>query len=193
MRSKKSGESSRKSFWRLLRACDGLIEPEVDLVGGVDAPMLLVHSGRQFDLVAVLTLDGLGAGAELGHRCAKGAEVVDHGLIDQDIAIGEIEDAFLAPGLPQTPDDLKGGVGLAGASRHDEQDTVLAFGDGFDGLVDRDALVVARLLAAGVVVVVLQDDFFLRGCQPLPGAVLLPEFVRCREGVEGKSVSILPL
>ena len=53
---------------------------------------------------------------------------------------------FLAFGLPQPPDDLKGGVGLAGASGHDQQDTLLAFGDGFDGAVDRHLLVVVRLL-----------------------------------------------
>ena len=148
MRSKKSGREFAEELLAFLRAGDGLIEREVDLVGGVDAAMLLVDGGRQLNLGAVFALDGLGAGAELGHGCAEGAEVVDHGLIDQDIAIGEVEDAFLAPGFPQTPDDLKGGVGLAGAGRHDEQDAVLALGDGFDGLVDGDALVVARLLAA---------------------------------------------
>jgi hypothetical protein len=39
----------------------------------------------------------------------------------------------------------------------------LALGDGFEGLVNRDALVVARLLAARIVVEVLEDDFFLPG------------------------------
>ena len=106
-------------------------------------------------------LDGLGAGAELGHGRAEGTEVVDHGLVDQHVAVGQKEDAFLPAGLPQPPDDLEGGVGLAGAGGHDQQDAVLPLGDGFDGRVDGVALVVARLLAAAVVVVVLQDDLLL--------------------------------
>ena len=46
-------------------------------------------------------LDGLGVGAELGHRRAKGAEIVDHGLVDQDVAVGQKQDALLAAGLPK--------------------------------------------------------------------------------------------
>jgi hypothetical protein len=54
---------------------------------------------------------------------------------------------FLGPGLPQPPDDLEGGVGLAGAGGHDQQDALLAAGDGFDRAVDGVELVVARRLA----------------------------------------------
>lgn len=146
-----------------LRTRDGLIEPKIDLVRRVDPPMFLVHGSRQVNQIPVFTLDGLGTRAELGHGLPKGTKVIDHGLIDQDIAISEVEDAFLALGLPQAPDDLKGSVGLSGTSRHDEKDTVLAFGDGFDGFNDGDALVVARLLAACIVVEVLEDDFLLPG------------------------------
>ena len=39
---------------------------------------------------------------------------------------------FLTPGLPQPPDDLERGVGLAGAGGHHEQDAVLPLGDGLD-------------------------------------------------------------
>ena len=49
-----------------------------------------------------------------------------------------------------------------------------------------DALIVARLLAAGIVMIVLKDDLFLRRHQALPGAVLLPELVGCREDIEGQ-------
>ena len=156
-----AGRELAEELLAFLRAGDGLIEAEVDLVGGVDAA-LLVERGGEFDFGAVLALDGLGAGAELGHGRAEGAEVVDHGLVDEDVAVGEEEDALLAAGLPQPPDDLEGGVGLAGAGGHDEQDAVLALGDGFDGRVDGVALVVARLLAAAVVEVVLKDDLLLR-------------------------------
>ena len=73
---------------------------------------------------------------------------------------------FFAPGLPQPPDDLERGVGLAGAGRHDEQDAVLALGDGLDRRVDGVDLVVARGLAAAVVVVVLKDDLLGSGVRP---------------------------
>ncbi len=158
MRSKKSGREFAEELLAFLRAGDGLIEGEVDLIGRVDRRCFLSTAvGRSTTLPSSRSMV-LELGAELGHRLPEGPEVVDHGLVDQDVAIGEEEDAFLAPGLPQAPDDLKGGVGLAGAGCHDEEDAILALGDGFDGLVDRDALVVARLLAAGVVVVVLEDD-----------------------------------
>ena len=112
----------------------------------------------KLDFGAVVALDGLGAGAELCHRRAERAEVVDHRLVDQHVAVGEEEDALLAAGLPEPPDDLEGGVGLAGAGRHDEQNAVLALGDGLDRGVDGVDLVVAGRLAAAVVEVVLEDD-----------------------------------
>ena len=107
---------------------------------------------RQIDFGAVVALDRLGAGAELRHRRAERPEVVDHRLVDEDVAVGEEQDALLAAGLPQPPDDLERRVGLAGAGRHDEQDAVLALCDRLDGGVDGACLVVARLLAAAVVV-----------------------------------------
>ncbi len=60
---------------------------------------------------------------------------------------------FFCLGLPQAPDDLEGGVGLAGAGGHDQQDAPLPAGDGLDGAVDGVDLVVARRAAAAVVVV----------------------------------------
>ena len=168
----------------IFRARDGLIEPEVDLVGGVDAPMLLVDGEWQVNLGAVLALDRLRPGAELGHGRAKGTEVVHHRLVNQDVAVGEVKDAFLLAGFPQTPDDLERGIGLARAGRHDEENADLPFGDGLNRIVNGDALVVARLLAGGIVVVVLKDDSFFRGSEPFPGAVSRPELLRRREGVE---------
>ena len=95
-----------------------------------------------------------------------------------------IENAFLALGFPQAPDDLKSGVGLADARGHDEKYAILAFGDGLDSLINRDALVVTRLFPACVVVKVLKDHFFLRRLQIFPRAVLLPELLRRGEGPE---------
>ena len=118
-----------------LGAGDGLVEAEVDLEGLVDRAV-----------------------GDLRHRLTERLEVVGHGLVDEDVAVGEEEDAFLRARLPQPPDDLKRRVGLAGAGRHDEQDAVLALGDGLDRAVDGDELVVARRFAGAVVVVVLRDD-----------------------------------
>ncbi len=97
-------EEARREFpeelLALLRAGDGLIEAQIDFVGGVDAA-LFVERRRKFDFGAVLALDGFRARAELGHRRAEGPEIVDHRLIDEDVAVGKKEDAFLAAGLPQ--------------------------------------------------------------------------------------------
>jgi hypothetical protein len=81
---------------------------------------------------------------------------------------------FFRPRLPQPPDDLEGGVGLARAGRHDQQNPVLALGDGLDRRVDGIHLIVARGLAAAVVVVVLKNDLLGRR-RALPGAIARPE------------------
>ena len=145
-----------------LGAGDGLVEAEVDLVGLVDRAV-----------------------GDLGHRLTEGLEVVGLGLVGQDVAVDQEEDAFLGAGLPQPPDDLEGGVGLAGAGGHDQQDAVLAPGDGLDGAVDGDELVVAGRLAGAVVVVVLSGDGLpVRGYSPCR-AVALPRVRRAWELVEG--------
>ena len=105
----------------------------------------------------------------------EGPEVVDHRLVDEHVAVGQEQDALLPAGLPQPPDDLEGGVGLAGAGRHDQQDAVLALGDGLDRRVDGVDLVVARGLAAAVVVIVLKDDLLGFRRQALPGAISRPQ------------------
>ena len=56
----------------------------------------LSSASGQIDVAAVGAFDGLGAGRELRHRRAEGAEVVDHGLVDQDVAVGQEQDALLA-------------------------------------------------------------------------------------------------
>ena len=147
----------------LLGAGDGLVEREVDLVGLVDLAVL-----------------------DLGHRRAERLEVVRLGLVDEDVAVGEEEDALLDAGLPEPPDNLERGVGLAGARRHDEQNAILPLGDGLDRAVDGVELVVAGRLAGAVVVVALGDDRQPIRRDPLPLAVSLPEFIRRRERVEGE-------
>ena len=183
IRSKKSGRELPEQLLPLLGPGDRLVEAEVDLVRRVDPP-LLVESERQVDLAAVVPLDGLAPRAELGHGGAERPEVVDHRLVDQDVPVGEEEDALLAARLPQPPDDLEGGIGLAGAGRHDQEEPVLALSDGFDRGVDGVDLVVARPLAAAVVVVVLEDHLLCLGRQALPGSVFRPERGRRRKLIE---------
>jgi len=162
----------------LFRPGDRLVEAEIDLEGGVDAPFP-VERQRKVDRGAVLPFDGLGIGRKLRHRRAKGAEVVHHRLVDQHIAVGEEQDALVAfriPTLrfPQPPDDLEGGVGLARTGRHDQQNPVLAFGDGLNRRVDGIHLIVARLLSASVVVVILKNDLLGFAVEPFPGAKARP-------------------
>ena len=69
-----------------------------------------------------------GAFGNLGHGLTKGFEVVGLGLVGEDIAVNEKEDAFLGTGFPQPPDDLEGGVGLSGSGGHHEEESVFAPG-----------------------------------------------------------------
>ena len=118
----------------LLRSRDGLIERQVDFECLIDRAI-----------------------GDLGHRLTERLEVVGLGLVGEDVAVDEEEDALLGARLPKPPDDLEGGVCLACAGGHHKQDAVLAAGDGLDGAVDGDELVVTRRLAGTVFVVVLRS------------------------------------
>ena len=122
---KKARREFPEKLLALLRPGDGLIKPQINLVGSVDAALFVERRG-EFDLGPVCALDGLRARTELGHCRTERPEIIHHRLIDEDIAVGKEQDAFLAPGLPQPPDNLKRGVGLAGAGSHDEENPVLA-------------------------------------------------------------------
>jgi hypothetical protein len=166
----------------VFRAGDGLVERQVDLVALVDSLGGLVDG--QFYVVnrdAALRIDmlhALGVGAELGHGALERAEVVDHGLVDEDIAIGQEQDALLGAALPQAPDDLERGVGLSGAGGHDQQHAILSTGNGLDRAVDGVELVVARGLAGGVVE---PRDALHFGRPAFPSAVPPPKLGRAWE------------
>lgn len=89
IRSKKSGEELLVDVLRIFAASDRLVERQVDLE----------------------RLVGL-AFANLGHGLAEGLEVVGARLVDEDVAVGEEQDAFLDLGFPQAIDDLEGGIGF---------------------------------------------------------------------------------
>ncbi|MDT4838060.1 hypothetical protein FQZ97_718060 [compost metagenome] len=144
-------------------ASDGLVQRQVDLVGGVDLAL-----------------------GDLGHRLAERLEVVVLGLVDQDVAVGQEEDALLLPRFPKPPDDLEGGVGLAGAGGHHQQDAILATRHRLDGAVDGIHLVVAWHAPGAVVVIRRLDPLFGFALQALPPAVALPEFIRTGKLVEAQ-------
>jgi hypothetical protein len=138
-----------------------LVEREVNIVSGVN----------------LLVLDD-------SHGFLEMAEVVADRLVNQRRAVSEKENALLSAALPEAINDLEGGVGLARACGHDEQDTVQAAGDGLDGTIDGDLLVVTRRAIRGAGEVFLSDhgrdvigDAFER-------FILLPEMVWRRESVE---------
>lgn len=140
-------------------------------------PLLTASHGLiecQIDFVVLLDLTV----GDLVHHFAKGREVLLHGLVDQDVAVRQEENAFLGLCLPQPPDDLEGGVGLASTSSHDQQHALLALGNSFDGAVDGHALIVARLLATAISVERLLDKLDGGGFnKPLPLLVKRPQII----------------
>src|SRR4051794_31234806 len=100
----------------LLRPGDRLIEAEINLESRVDAP-LPIERECQINRSAILPLNRLRVGREFCHRRAKRTEVVHHRLVDENVTVGEEQDALLSTRLPQAPDDLKRRAGLAGAGR----------------------------------------------------------------------------
>ena len=111
------------------------------------------HGGVLGDAAALTDFLGLDA-----NPCAvfskSGKGVV--GLVGQDIAIGQEQDArsprrlarHVPAALEQSPGDLKGDGGLAGAGRQRQQDALLAGGDRFQRVLDGIVLIVPRLPSA---------------------------------------------
>ena len=79
-------------------------------------------------------------------------------LVDEDVAVGEVEDPgapvlarSIPAGGPELPADLERHRGLARAGRHRHEQTALTGQDGLHHAVDRDLLVVALALADRVI------------------------------------------
>src|SRR3972149_136804 len=79
-------------------------------------------------------------------RLAQRAERAVFGLIDEDVPIGQIQNALLALHLPQPIDDLECDERLARSGRHRDQNTRLTPNHGFDGVIDWNRLIVTRAL-----------------------------------------------
>src|SRR5438309_1231098 len=115
---------------------------------------MLVEGNGQINFLAVETLDGFGSGGQLRHRGAEWPKIVDHGLVDEHIAVSQVEDPFRTACLPQAPNRLKSGVGLASPGSHYQQDAVTAFGNRLNRSIDCIRLVIARSPTAWILVVV---------------------------------------
>ena len=112
-----------------------LIQRQIDLVGFVD---LLLLDDRHFVFEV----------AEIASAC----------LVDQGIPVRQKQDALFRPSLPQSVNDLKGGIGFTGTGGHCQQDALLTFGNGLYSAVDGNLLVVAGVTTGAVEEIILSAD-----------------------------------
>jgi hypothetical protein len=166
-------------------------DDQVEVVGRVVAedPERLAAVGQRLVERKVDLPPGLRLAADLPDRIAEHRpELPGDGLIDEDVAVGEIEDSRLAlrapVARPELPDDLEREEGLAGARRQREQDALAVFAeDRLQRALDGDLLVVARLLHIPVgksQISVERQQQRLCGAvvdDALPAAIALPELV----------------
>jgi len=122
---------------------------------------------------------------------AKGSEDLILGIVNQDVAVGQVENpgtpvfAETVPAaIPKLPADLKCNHGLAGAGRHGQQHPSIPLKDGLHRSIDGDFLVIAWALAGEVVERAQQ----LFGCSVIPNALrasqTAPKIVRRRKRIE---------
>ena len=114
-----------------------------------------------------------------------------HGLVNEDIAVSKEQDLFLSAGFPKAVDDLKSGIGLAGAGRHNEENAVLPTGNRINGAVDGDTLIVARSLITRLKIVRLSDELLLLRREVLVPNVSLPKILRRRKLLK-RQLSLFP-
>ena len=131
---------------------------EIGVVLPIEAGTIGVAGNRLIDGEVHLPALNRSAAGDLPTGVAKGCEGLCHRIVDQDVAIGEIQNAgstvlacAIPAGVPKFPADLKRHDRFASARSHCEQDARFALRDGLHGSVNGDLLVVARGLAAEVV------------------------------------------
>ena len=139
-------EVRRERFVGLLRLRD--VDLRIGLLRGlvVFHPLAVERHVYLEGRVDVLLLN-------LRHDLLERLEVLRHCLVDENVAVGEVENLLLEAALVETVDYLKRGIGLAGSSRHHKKCTLRALGDRLDSAVDGDALIVAWRIGLHVVVV----------------------------------------
>ena len=172
IRGKKPGKTARGfAFFAAVRYIVAravgklLVEREIDFVGGRRGRVVF----GEVDFV-----DGF----------FQRREVLLNGLVNQDVAVGKVEDAPHHAAFQQPPDNLKGGVGFAGAGRHDQQKALLPASNRLYHAVDGDALVVAR--GVGVLAGVPGLRLYLLFGFGEAALAALAQFVGRGEGAQGE-------
>ena len=148
----------------------------------VFAEELLVE--REVDFVRRDRRAVVGCVVDLVDDTCERSEILLDRLVDEDVAVGEVEDFLPELCLAQPVDDLESRVRLARARRHDEQQALLSAGNRIERAVDGNTLIVARRKRALRHIERLLDDpdlllrqvaFLLEPCD---------EFGRRRERIE---------
>ena len=75
-------------------------------------------------------------------------------------------------------DNLESCIGLAGTSRHDEENTILPTGHCINGAVNCNALIIARCLITRLEIIRLSDELLLFRCEVLVPYVPQPKILR---------------
>ena len=101
-----------------------LVKPKEDFFGGLD--ILVIN---------------------LLHRVRKGLKVLFHRLVNEKVAVCQIENLFEGARLPEPVHNLKTGECLTRSCRHNNQEALRAFHDFLDGAVDCYALIITGFLS----------------------------------------------
>ena len=89
----------------------------------------------------------------LRHHFAERLEVLTHGLVDENITVSEIKDAFHASRCMQTMDDLESRIGLSRTRSHDQENPFFSTSHRLNHLIDGYALVVARRITVAITII----------------------------------------
>ncbi len=112
---------------------------------------------------------------DLSHGGAKWLEIIDQGLVYQDVTISQIQNSACCFCFPQSPDNLKSCVGFTRSGCHDQQNTFLAACYGFDCAVDGFDLVITWFFAGTVAVAGFHKYAFILVFHTTIGFVALPD------------------
>ena len=104
---------------------------------------------REIDLVSRIELSTY----DLGCNPLERLEIAVYGLIDENIAVRQIENLTDLGSLSQAMNDLKSRKSLSRSRCHNEQDAILTSRNSFKRTIDGDALIVARMIAAVLLVI----------------------------------------
>jgi hypothetical protein len=124
---------------------------------------------------------------------AEGRKGLVLGVVDEEIAVGQVQDAGLAGrialhvplGFPELPANLEGNERFAGAGGHGQEYTFLTAHNSGEGAVHGDLLVIARNLAGFDVGGGQELPFLVRRGQAEVALEAVPEIFGGREACQG--------